>query len=457
MARVHFEQAVYGSFPFWDRGYAVLAQSPGCRPEWLDDFRAACQRYGEPPRGAAEVGALFALRLPSGPWAVVGVGPPGADDRGRPGALAFHGLFVAAREFRKVGFDPFALAGELRRQWGPETTTLPSGSCTVEAPAPTAADDDPACRRATAALLAGRRVAIESAEPIDGLARAVWSRLPPRIRRRASVATLAYGNGNRFDLVALPRLAGVELDASYLDPREPGEEIQARSGPEAGRRRKARLALAGAGALAVGGLLGAIWAGSGGRGGEESPGAVAQGPPPSPPAVEARPPEASAYRGDRLTDEERRLALEGLVDLADRFGIEPAGRGAEAVPVALMARLADRLRYRGPLLSADERARLAGESSPDTTRALAWDRQVRRFVADRPLPADFARGPLRWQLATLAWSFHLDSDPRRPAAEAPYDLADALSVDGPVSPSSLAGRYPALADYARFLGRLPRR
>ena len=38
--RVRFEQAVYGSFPFWDRGYALLAHSPGCRPEWLAEFAA---------------------------------------------------------------------------------------------------------------------------------------------------------------------------------------------------------------------------------------------------------------------------------------------------------------------------------------------------------------------------------------------------------------------------------
>ena len=51
--RVRFEQAVYGSFAFWDRGYALLAHSPGCRPEWLADFLAACQRFGEPPGGSA--------------------------------------------------------------------------------------------------------------------------------------------------------------------------------------------------------------------------------------------------------------------------------------------------------------------------------------------------------------------------------------------------------------------
>lgn len=88
MATVHvrYEQAVYGSFPFWDRGYAMLAQSPGCRPRWLAELRAACQRHGERPAGAAEAGGLFALRPAGGPWLIVGVSPQGRDDRGRPGS-----------------------------------------------------------------------------------------------------------------------------------------------------------------------------------------------------------------------------------------------------------------------------------------------------------------------------------------------------------------------------------
>src|SRR5205823_4022668 len=73
-------------------------------------------------------------------------------------------------------------------------------------------------RRIAEALARGRRVAIEADGPIDAMAEAVWRALPDRVRRRASVATWAFGNGNRFDLVALPRLAGVALDASYVDP-----------------------------------------------------------------------------------------------------------------------------------------------------------------------------------------------------------------------------------------------
>src|SRR4051812_19907312 len=107
---IRHEQAVYGSFPFWDKGYAVLAQSPGCRPAWLTELRAACQRFGERPGGvpARDVRGLFAMRIPGGLWMIVGVYSPGSDDRGRPGALAFHALFVGPREYRRAGCNPFA-------------------------------------------------------------------------------------------------------------------------------------------------------------------------------------------------------------------------------------------------------------------------------------------------------------------------------------------------------------
>ena len=216
--RVRFEQAVYGSFAFWDRGYALLAQSPGCRPEWLAEFLAACQRHGEPRGGSPEARSLFSLRLKSGPWIVVGVSPQGHDDRGRPGALAFHALFLSPRDYRKAGHVPFGLSGALRGDWTAETRTLPSGAWPVEVPGTPETPHDP--RALPIAAIAGRggRVALEEAGPIDALAREVWLALPDRARRRASVATWAFGNGNRFDLVALPRLAGVELDSSYVDP-----------------------------------------------------------------------------------------------------------------------------------------------------------------------------------------------------------------------------------------------
>ena len=156
---------------------------------------------------------------------------------------------------------------------------------------------------------------------------------------------------------------------------------------------------------------------------------------------------------------------EALRDMAERFGVISADAAArDADPTALMVLLARKLRYRGPFLSADERARLEDGRGPgsdhERSLALRWHAHIRRFADDRPLPADFARGPLRWQLATLCWSFHLDDDPtapRRSPAEIPHALADALAVDLPVRATPLSARYPALAGYVEFLGRLPRR
>ena len=85
--KVRFEQAVYGTFPFWHRGYGVLAHSAGCRPEWLAELRTVCQRFGEPPAGGREADAIFALRLERGPVLIAGVHPQGRDDQERPGAL----------------------------------------------------------------------------------------------------------------------------------------------------------------------------------------------------------------------------------------------------------------------------------------------------------------------------------------------------------------------------------
>jgi hypothetical protein len=446
---LRFEQAVYGSFPFWDKGYAVLAQSPGCRPEWLHELRVACQRYGEPPRGTSAAGALFSLRLPSGPWAIVGVSAPGLDDQGRPGALAFHALFLTRREFRKVHYDPFALAGALRRDWGPETRSLTAGVWTTEP-----ARDEPIAtadvwtQRVVATLVKGRKLAIERTEPIEPLAGAVWSRLPARVRRRASVATLAFSAANPFDLVAFPRLAAVTLDPSYLinDPMPP---------PTAPARGKRYAAVAVA-LLLVAGLFGwglYRWI----RDALHAPGVI---PPRNVIASETDQgaPDRAAYIHESVGAEERAQVNEALVDLAEQSGIaEPGLPGSGADPTALMVLLADRLHYRGPVLSAVELAALEREDGPDRDRALAWHGLVQRYRADRRLPPNFATGPLRWQLDTLAWSFHVEPMMKQSAAEVPHALGRELAVAVSTRPNPLAARYPALAAYARFLGQLPRR
>jgi hypothetical protein len=219
-----FEQAVYGSFPFWSRGYGVLARSAGCRPEWLVALKSACQRYGERPPGVSDARALFARRIERGPWMIVGVSPQGHDDAGRPGALAFHALFVGPWIYARAGANPFAFAGALRSDWtaADVDATPPHGRLLVRP----AAGRDPAdlttpavderCATIVDALTRGRRVLVHSAAPIDAMARDVWRALPFRARLRASVATWAFDNANHFDLVALPKVAGVAREPSDL-------------------------------------------------------------------------------------------------------------------------------------------------------------------------------------------------------------------------------------------------
>ena len=220
---VRFEQAVYGSFPFWNRGYAVLAHSEGCRPDWLAELRTVCQRCGEPPAGLMPVDSLFALRLKCGPWMIGGAHPQGRDDQDRPGALAFHALFVSTWAYRWIGADPFALAGAIRGDWSaadrdrtlPVLTWKTTGKRTPS-PVTPAVENDPRLATIVSALTEGRRVAVQSSEPIDRLARSVWCTLPRGVRNRATVATWVFDNANQFDLVGLPKLAGVALDASDL-------------------------------------------------------------------------------------------------------------------------------------------------------------------------------------------------------------------------------------------------
>jgi hypothetical protein len=217
LLRTPIEQAVYGSFPFWRRGYDVLAASAGCRREWLAALRAASQRLGEPPAGAIEAASLFALKIRRGPWMIAGVFPQGCDDEDRPGALAFHALFVGHWAYRRAGANPFAFASALKGHWSPndEGRVLPTifNSKTFSEPL---AEDDPRSERIAAALRGRRRVVIQSAEPVDELALGVWARLPRRIRCKTSLATWAFDNANQFDFVALPKLAGLEPDQAEL-------------------------------------------------------------------------------------------------------------------------------------------------------------------------------------------------------------------------------------------------
>ena len=155
----------------------------------------------------------------------MGVHPQGCDDRDRPGALAFHALFVGRWAYRWAGADPFALRRGHARRLEPgrpgsnafPRSPGPSAEPGRTSPPTRAPDDDPRLAPIVTALTQGRRVVVQSSEPIDGLARSVWRALPRSVRRRATVATWAFDNANHFDLVALPKLAG----APWMPPTDP--------------------------------------------------------------------------------------------------------------------------------------------------------------------------------------------------------------------------------------------
>ncbi len=206
---MRYQQAVYGSFAFWDRGYALLARSAGCRGEWLGEFQRACRMLGEPPAETEFERSWFARRLLDGGWMIVGVHPQGHDDHGRPGALAFHGLFVDRLSYSWVGADPFPLAALTRGDWtaADRDTELPTGGWRrPRGPSPPPAH--PLVEPIARALASKRPVVVHAARPIDDLANAVWRVLPWRTRTRCSLSTWAFDNANRFDLVAMPKLRG---------------------------------------------------------------------------------------------------------------------------------------------------------------------------------------------------------------------------------------------------------
>lgn len=216
---IPYEQAVYGSFPFWSRGYAMLAASEACPPGWRDAMKRACTRFGERPAGVGPFRSVFSLPVDQASWMVVQVDSVGLDDQGRPGALAFHALFVTNWSYRRAGASPLAFAPAFRTGWtaADRDVPLPSGRLRP-APAGRESDDpvDPRVGPIVEALSQSRRAVVQSTKPADALLRSVWRRLPGRTRRRIKAASWAFGNANDFDFIALPRLGVLTLDGSEL-------------------------------------------------------------------------------------------------------------------------------------------------------------------------------------------------------------------------------------------------
>ena len=455
------EQLVYGSFPFREGGYDLLARSSGCTPALSAEVIAVCRRFGQPPSAETARSGLFAIWLRGGKrWAVVGVAPQGSDDRGRPGALAFHALLVSARDYRRAGANPFVFGPSLRGDWSSQTPAIiEPAHCRIESvDARTAPPPDLRTERIIAALIARRRVALETAGPIDDLARAVWAGLSGRVRRRASLATWAFAGENRFDLVAFPRLAGVTLDRSYvtaatLDPTvaeaPPATPVPAKPRPAyRDIRDPGSVTVAWVGLVIVG-LITLAWSYSRNWFQQPAPRQAARFAPRQPvdPALAPGPAPAQFTPAENVRAQ---VGLEALAARLHGFGVDPSMTN----PTRLLTQIHANLTYQGRILTDPELATIRQDPSPDKARALAWHDQIGRFLPDSTWPDDFATRSYPSQLAALGRSLRLDPGTR--PEEVPNALIGPLSRPGLIQPTPLAARFPALSDYARFLAKLPR-
>ncbi len=197
------EQAVFGSFHFWDRGYDILAKSPGCNDPWIRALRRVAGQLGERSRHAPEPGGFISLTLQDRTWMVVGPRPQGVDDRGRPGAIAFHALFFNPATARRVGYEPDRLREGFRSGWT-EGTRLDQVRVTLSRPSrPFSKDEVTTSSEVAALLMEGQRVVIETPNPIDRLGALVWRQLPAQARRDLSMATMAFDDTGAFDLIGV--------------------------------------------------------------------------------------------------------------------------------------------------------------------------------------------------------------------------------------------------------------
>src|SRR6266545_1235708 len=115
MEEIPLEQALYGGQG--PGGYRFLARSAGFRDEWLAEAERLCTGFGDRPAGVACPACVFAQPLGKQHVAVVQAADQGADDTGRPGALAFYLLVLPRAAYARLGGDPFLIADRHPPPW----------------------------------------------------------------------------------------------------------------------------------------------------------------------------------------------------------------------------------------------------------------------------------------------------------------------------------------------------
>jgi hypothetical protein len=230
---MQIEQALYASRDA--TGYAFLARSPGFRDDWLSEAERLCTEFGERPAGVTCPDGLFARPFGARRVAIVSVTDRGADDSGRPAALAFRILVLPTALYAELGGDPFYVAEQCPPDFNAQgelpTLTWSAG---------------PPPRRSVArlrkvldvpnsavllggaqALLDGGRLVFERREPAGDLVRSLWTLLPTNSRSSLWPATFVFANASHFQVAVVPRSDDPAL-AAYVDEESAGDYPEGR-------------------------------------------------------------------------------------------------------------------------------------------------------------------------------------------------------------------------------------
>jgi hypothetical protein len=227
------EQALYGSRDA--AGYRFLARSPGFRDDWLPEAQRLCTDFGERPAGVVCPDCVFAQ--PFGPRhvAVVQAADRGADDAGRPGALAFRLLVLPRALYADLGGDPFLIADHFPPTWDaagelqalhwtvgpPSARTVASLRKVLDVP------HSAVLLGGVQTLLDGGRLVFERREPAGTLVRSLWALLPTNSRFILWPATFVFAHPERFHVAVVPRSDDPAL-AAYVDEEQAGDYPEGR-------------------------------------------------------------------------------------------------------------------------------------------------------------------------------------------------------------------------------------
>lgn len=453
------EQAVYGSFPFRNQGYDILTASTGCRPEWLDAFARYCRDLGQPPSDASPVvdRLLFARKIPAGPWVVALGSAQGCDDRGRPGAWAFHGLFLSNRDYRSLGASPFPLRPHLIDRFS-AGMSLTGGPIQVDLPPDTGVPEiDPSKIRWIAK---GRKLRCEGSFDTFESTERFWRSLGIRMRSRRSLTTWSFRSATPFhwSCVGIQRVEEEpdSGDRSVLKFLPEELENPVTSHHASFRERSIRI-LMGLGATVLAILF--LWSFASHDSETSSP--ISE--PADRLRFETAAPSIASFEANEMPMDVQNYLRERLADWAERLGTEPDRSGTDVAMEA--ARIARAIRYTGPLHAGEMQD--DGDPSRRLDIARTYVEVIRRQSRCRPWPEAGESANPAYALATLAWCVRSESLANE--ASQLHTIADARrwfdrfleEVISPGIPSELPttgleGLHPELIEYRLHLSRIAR-